>query len=57
MNQQERMAGEWSFPIIQREVEEGVVVVVVELMTQNVMNVVNLVILLESVARALVRGD
>lgn len=51
------MAGEWSFPIIQREVEEGVVVVVVELMTQNVMNVVNLVILLESVARALVRGD
>lgn len=51
----ERMAGVWSFPIILRVVEAVVAMDmdVVEVRTQNVMSVVNLVILHESVACAL----
>lgn len=49
----ERMAGVWSFLIIQAE---GVVAVV-EVMIQSVMNVVNLVTLLVSAARALAKEE
>lgn len=51
------MVGVWSSHTIQVVVVEAVVVVVLAVMIGNVMNVVSLVILLESAACALVHVD